>query len=100
MSLLATFKALSLLSESGSFVIGQGSPGTGTSRGKIHGIWVLCKTLLPLLSCGSLIRVSGVELSWPSKISLICEVFAMLTDSTLDPVFEGLVMASWFKCKH
>src|ERR1700744_5410556 len=100
MSLLATFKALSLLSESGSFVVGQGSPGTGTSRGKIHGIWVLCKTLLPLLSRGSLIWVSGVVLLLSSKISLVCEVLAMLTDSSLDPIFQGLVVTSWFKCKH
>jgi hypothetical protein len=33
----------------GHFIIGQGSPGMGTSRGKIHGIGVFGKTLLPLL---------------------------------------------------
>ena len=100
MSLFATFKAFPFLSEGGSFVVGQGSPGMGTSRGKIHGIWVLRKTLLPLLSGGALIRVSGVELPWSSKISLVREVFAMLMDSTLDPVLKSLVMAGWFKCKH
>ena len=100
MSLFATFKALPFLLEGGPFVVGQGSPGTGTSRGKIHGIWVLCKTLLPLLSGGSLIWVPGIELLLSSKISLVCEVFAMLMDSTFDPVFKGLVMAGWFECKH
>ena len=100
MSLFVTFEALPFLSEGGSFVVGQGSPGMGTSRGKIHGIWVLCKTLLPLLSGGSLIWVSGVELLLSSKISLVREVFAMLTDSALDPVLKSLVVTSWFECKH
>ena len=100
MSLLATFEAFPFLLEGGSFVVGQGSPGTGTSRGKIHGIWVLCKTLLPLLSGRSLIWVSGVELPLSSKISLVCEVFAMLTDSALNPVLQSLVVTSRFECKH
>ena len=100
MPLFATFETLPFLSEGGSFVVSQGSPGTGTSRGKIHGIWVFRKTLLPLLSGGSLIWVSGVVLLLSSKISLVCEVFAMLTDSSLNPVFQGLVMTSWFKCEH
>ena len=100
MSLFVTFEALPFLSEGGSFVVGQGSPGTGTSRGKIHGIWVLCKTLLPLLSGRSLIWVSGVELFLSSKISLVCEVFAMLVDSSLNPIFQGLVVTSRFECKH
>ena len=39
-SLLMTFEALPFLSEGGSFVIGQGSPSTGTSRGSVHGIGV------------------------------------------------------------
>ena len=72
----------------------------GTSRGKIHGIWVLCKTLLPLLSGRSLIWVPGVELPLSPKISLVCEVFAMLTDSPLDPIFQVLVVTSWFECQH
>ena len=98
MSLFATFEAFPFLSEGGSFVVGQGSPGTGTSRGKIHGIWVLRKTLLPLLFGGSLIWVSGVELPLSSKISLVCEVFAMLADSAFDPVLKGSVVTGWFKC--
>ena len=100
MSFFVTFEALPFLSEGGSFIVGQGSPGTGTSRGKIHGIWVLRKTLLPLLSGGLLIWVSGVELPLSSKISLVCEVFAMLTNSTLDPILKSLVVTGWFKCKH
>ena len=100
MSLFATFETLPFLSEGGSFIVGQGSPGTGTSRGKIHGIRVFCKTLLPLLFGGSLIWVSGVELLLSSKISLVREVFAMLTNSALDPVLKSLVMAGWFECKH
>ena len=36
------------------FFFGQGSPGMGMSRGKIHGIWVFGKFLLPLLSGGLL----------------------------------------------
>ena len=85
--LLATFETLPFLSEGGAFVVCQGSPGTGTSRGKIHGIWVLCKTLLPLLFGWSLVWVSWVEFVPSSKISLVCEVFAVLADSSLDPVF-------------
>ena len=100
MSLFATFEALSFLSEGGSFVVGQGSLRTGTSRGKIHGIWVLRKTLLPLLSGRSLIWVSGIELLLSSKISLVCEVLAMLVDSTFNSVFQGLVMAGRFEGQH
>ena len=100
MSLFATFEALPFLSEGGSFVVGQGSLSTGTSRGKIHGIWVLRKTSLPLLLGRALVWVSGVELPLSSKISLIGEVFAMLADSTLNPVLKSLVMTGWFECKH
>ena len=64
----------------------QGSPGTGMSRGKIHGIWVLGKTLLPLLFGRSLIGVPWVEVFLPSKIRLVCEIFAVLADSSFDPV--------------
>ena len=100
MSLFATFEALPFLSEGGSFVVGQGSLGTGMSRGKIHGIWVLCKTLLPLLFGGSLVWVSWIEVLSSSKISLVGEIFAMLMNSSFNPVFEGLVMTGGFKSKH
>ena len=99
MSLFATFEAFPFLSKGGSFVVGQGSPGMGTSRGKIHGIWVLCKTLLPLLFGGSLIWSLGVELL-SSKISLVCEVFTMLADSAFNPVLQSLIVMGWFKGEH
>ena len=100
MPLFATFKALPFLLEGVSFVVGQGSPSTGTSRGKIHGMWVFCKTLLPLLFGGSLIWVSGVEFPLSSKISLVCEILAMLADSAFDPILKGLVVTRWFECQH
>ena len=71
MSLFATFEALPLLSEGCSFVVSQGSPGTGMSRGKIHGIQVFHKTLLLLLFGGSLIGVPWVEILPSSKIRLV-----------------------------
>ena len=100
MSLFATFETLPFLPEGGSFIISQGSPGMGTSRGKIHCIWVLCKTLLPLLFGGSLIWVSGVELPLSPKISLVGEVFAVLLNSALYPVLQSLVVTGWFESKH
>ena len=68
MSLFATFETPSFLSEGGSFVIGQGSLGMGMSRGKIHGIRVFGKTLLPLLFGGSLVGIPWVEVFPSSKI--------------------------------
>ena len=58
----------------------------GTSRGKIHGIWVLGKTLLPLLFGGSLIGIPQVEVFPSPQIRLVRKVFAMLVDSSFDPV--------------
>ena len=87
MSLFTTFEAPSFLSKGGSFIVSQGSLGTGMSKGKIHGIWVFGKTLLPLLFGGSLIvGISRVEVFPSSKIRLVCEVFAVLTDSSFNPV--------------
>ena len=100
MSLFATFEAFSFLSKGGPFVVGQGSPGTGTSRGKIHGIGVLCKTLLPLLFGRSLVWVPRVEAFLPSKIRLVHEVFAVLADGPFDPVFQGLIVSRGFKGNH
>ena len=95
-----TFEAFSFLSKGGSFVIGQGSLGTGTSRGKIHGIRVFGKPLLPLLFGRSLVGVPQIEVLPSSKIRLVCEVFAMLADSPFDPVIQVLVVACRFKCDH
>ena len=87
MSPFSTFEIPSLLSEGGSLIVGQGSPGMGTSRGKIHGIWVFGKTLLPLLFGGSLVGIPQVEAFLSPKIRLVCEVLAVLADSSFDPVF-------------
>ena len=100
MSLFATFETLSLLSEGGSFVVCQGSLGTGMSRGKIHGIRVFGKTLLPLLLGGSLIGIPGIEVLLSSKIRLVGQVFAMLPDGSFNPVIQILIMAGWFESKH
>ena len=86
MPFFATFETSSFLSEDGPFVVGQGSPGTGMSRGKIHGIQVFGKTLLPLLFGGLLVGVSRVEIFSASKIRLVREVFAVLADGPFDPV--------------
>ena len=68
--------------------------------GHYRNIWVLCKTLLPLLFGGSLIWISGVELPLSPKISLVGEVFAVLMDSALYPVLQSLIVTGWFKCEH
>ena len=100
MPLFAAFETFPFLSEGGTFVVCQGSSGTGTSRGKIHGIWVLCKTLLPLLFGRSLVWVLWVEFVSSSKISLVGKVFAVLTDGSFNPVFESLVVPGGFECQH
>ena len=100
MSLFAAFETFALLPRGSSFVVGQGSLGMGTSRGKIHGILVLCKTLLPLLFGGPLVLVSWVEVFPSSKIRLVCEVFAMLTDGFFNPVFQSLIMVGRFESDH
>ena len=78
MPLFMTFETPPLLSKGSSFIIGQGSLGTGTSRGKIHGIGVFGKTLLPLLLGGSLIGVSWIEIFPSSKIRLVGHIFAVM----------------------
>ena len=100
MSLFVTFETLPLLSEGGSFVVSQGSLGMGTSRGKIHGIWVFRKPFLPLLFGGSLVGGSLIEVLPSSKIRLVGQVFAMLTDSPFNPVIQSLVVSSGFKGDH
>ena len=72
----------------------------GTSRGKIHGIWVFRKTLLPLLLGGALVGVPWIEILPSSKISLVGQVFAMLMDSSFNPVIQHLIVAGRFKSKH
>ena len=80
MPLLFAVKAAPFLSEGDLFFFGQGSPGMGMSRGKIHGIQVFGKFLLPLLSSGFLPKgflrlvLSSTENILPSL------VFLMLVD--------------------
>ena len=99
-SLFATFEAFPFLSEGGSFVISQGSPSMGMSRGSVHGIGVPGKTLLPLLSGGLSIGALWIEILPSSKIRLVHQVLAMLMDGSLNPIVQVLVMASWFKGNH
>jgi hypothetical protein len=54
MSLAFALETFSFLAQLVHFVVCEGSPGTGTSRGKIHGIGVFGKSLLPLLTSGFL----------------------------------------------
>ena len=98
-SLFATFEAFPFLSEGGSFV-GQGSPSTGTSRGSVHGIGVSGKTLLPLLSGRLLIGAFWIEIFPSPKISLVCQILAMQSDGSLNPVFQVLVVVGWLKGEH
>jgi hypothetical protein len=74
-ALAFAFEALALLSQSSYFIVGKGSPGTGTSRGKIHGIGVFDKSLLPLLASGFSAFSAFVEKS------LDLQEFAMVSDS-------------------
>ena len=100
MSLFATFETLALLPEGGSFVVGQGSPGMGTSRGKIHGICLFGKASLPLLFGGLLIGVPWIEILPSSKIRLVGYVLAVLMDGPFNPVVQSLVVSSWFESNH
>ena len=100
MPLFTTLEASPFLSKGGSFIVSQGSLVMGMSRGKIHGIWVFGKTLLPLLFGGLLIGIPQVEVFSSPKIRLVCEVLAVLVDSSFDPVLQGLVIACGFKGNH
>src|ERR1700744_3773234 len=85
-TLVFTVKAMSLFSEGDLFFIGQGSPGTGTSRGKIHGIWVFGKFLLPLLS-GGLLPKGFLRFVLSSANNILPSlVFLMLADFCFYPV--------------
>ena len=100
MPLLLTVEATPFLSEGDLFFFGQGSPGTGTSRGKIHGIWVFGKFLLPLLSGGLLPkRFLGLVLSSAKNI-LPSLVFLMLADSCFYPVTKMGESIDGFEIDH
>ena len=101
MSLFPAFETLPFLAEGVSFVVGQGSLGMGTSRSKIHGIWVFCKALFPLLFGGApIVWDLLIEVFLCSKVHLVHEVLAVLVDSTFDPIFQVLVVSGWFKGYH
>ena len=100
MSLLFTVKATPLFSEGDLFFFGQGSPGTGMSRGKIHGIQVFGKFLLPLLSGGLLPKVF-LGLVLPSAKNILPSlVFLMLVDGCFHPVTEMGESIDGFKVNH
>ena len=98
--LLFTVKAKPLFSEGNLFFFGQGSPGMGTSRGKIHDIWVFGKFLLPLLS-GWLLseRFLGLVLP-PSKDILPYLVLLMLMNCCFNPIAEMGELINRFKVDH
>ena len=100
MPLLLTVEATPFLSKGDLFFFGQGSPGMGTSRGKIHGIWVFGKFLLPLLSGGLLSEgFLGLVLSSAENI-LPSLVFLMLADSCFYPITKMGESVDRFKVDH
>ena len=89
-----------LLLESDLFFFGQGSLGTGTSRGKIHGIRVFGKFLLPLLSGGFLPK-GFLRLVLPSAKDILPSlVFLMLADCCFHPVTKMSESIYGFKVDH
>ena len=98
MPLLLTVEATPFLSEGDLFILGQGSPGTGTSRGKIHGIQVFGKFLLPLLS-GGLLPKGFLVLSSAEDI-LSSLVFLVLADSCFYPVTKMGKSIDGFEVDH
>ena len=100
MPLLLAVEAAPFLSEGDLFFFGQGSPGTGTSRGKIHGIRVFGKFLLPLLSGGLLSEgFLGLVLSSTENI-LPPLVFLVLADGCFYPVAEMGEPIDGFEIDH
>ena len=100
MPLLLTVEAAPFLLEGDLFFFGQGSPGTGTSRGKIHGIRVFGKFLLPLLSGGLLPEgFLGLILS-SAKHILPSLVFFVLADGCFYPIAKMGELIDGFKIDH
>lgn len=101
-SLLFTVKTMPLFMKGGLFTFAQGSPGTGTYRGKIHGISVLEKFLLPLLMHGFLglaKRFLGLVPS-ATKDILPSLVLLMLSYDSLNPVIEVSKSICFFELDH
>ena len=100
MPLFFAVEAVPFLSEGDLFFFGQGSPGTGTSRGKIHGIQVFGKFWLPLLS-GGLLPKGFLGLVLPSAEYILPSlVFLMLADSCFYPVTKMGESIDGFKVYH
>ena len=100
MPLLLTVEAAPFPSEGDLFFFGQGSPGTDMSRGKIHGIRVFGKFLLPLLSGGLLPKgFLGLVLCSTENI-LPSLVFLMLADGRFNPVAEMGESIDGFEIDH
>ena len=100
MPLLFAVEAMPFLSEGDLFFFSQGNPGTGTSRGKIHGIQVFGKFLLPLLSGGFLPKgFLGLVLSSAENI-LPSLVFLMLVDGCFYPVTKMGESSDGFEIDH
>src|ERR1700677_4449267 len=81
----------------GTLVVCKGTPGTGTSRGKIHGIVVFGKTLTPLVLIGAPIGWSCVGLLWGLSPSGVCpkncfevEPFLLLANGGVCPFLPGM----------
>ena len=100
MPLFFAVEAASFLSESDLFFFGQGSPGTGTSRGEIHGIRVFGKFLLPLLS-GRFLPEGFLGLVLCSTENILPPlVLLMLADGRFDPVAEMSESIDGFEIDH
>ena len=101
MPLLLAVEATPFLLEGDLFFFGQGSPGTGTSRGKIHGIRVFGKFLLPLLSGGLLPKGFLGLLVLPSaEYVLPSLVLFVLADGCFYPVAKMGESIDGFEIDH
>ena len=100
MPLLLAVETTPFLLEGDLFLFCQGSPGTGTSRGKIHGIQVFGKFLLPLLS-GGLLPKGFLGLVLPSAEHILPSlVFLVLADGCFHPVAEMGKSIDGFEIDH
>ena len=100
MPLFFTVKAAPFFSKGDLFFFGQGSPGMGTSRGKIHGIWVFGKFLLPLLSSW-LLSEGFLRLVLPSSEDILPSlVLLMLAYCCFHPIAKMGEPIDGFKVNH
>ena len=98
--LLFAVKAMPFFSKGDLLFFCQGSPGTGMSRGKIHGIQVFDKFLLPLLSSW-LLPKGFLRLVLPSTKNILPSlVLLMLVNCCFDPVTEMGKSIKGFEVDH